>query len=207
MSRGEHASREGRDPEPAPTRPAGDAAALTVDELFEVLGNKRRRYAFYYLAEGAGTDPVDITDVSSQVAAWELDADPEEITYADRKNVHTSLFQFHVPKMEDLGLVEYDPDERTVRLTEAGADLDLYGGADGADDRWSGSLLLLSAATVLVAAGAWLDLSLLSTLPDGAVGLAGAGLFLLSAAAFRYHTRTSSESPRRVAPVPERPDR
>jgi hypothetical protein len=207
MRRGEHVSRETQPPETDPARPNGDVSTLTIDELFEVLSNKRRRYAFYYLLGRDGTDPVDVTALSSQAAAWELDTDPEEITYADRKNVHTSLAQFHLHKMDELGLVEYDADERTVRLTEAGADLDLYGRGetDGGVERWSGFLLLVAGATVLFTGGAWLDVPVLAVLPDGAVGLAGAGVFLLAAAAFWYYARTAPT--RRLAPVLERPDR
>jgi hypothetical protein len=122
--------------------------APTRDDLFEALDNRRRRYMIHYLQRREGDDPVDVSEVSAQVAAWELDADPELIGYDDRKNVHTALYQFHAPKLDDLGLVEYDKRSGTVALTGAGAGLRVAVAArdDEADDGGVVSLLGVAGA-------------------------------------------------------------
>jgi hypothetical protein len=95
----------------------------TRDDLLEALANRRRRYALHYLQECAEEGEVELMDVSSQVAAWEMDAEPEAIRYSDRKNVHTALYQFHAPKMDDIGLIDYDKRSGTVELTECGTNI------------------------------------------------------------------------------------
>jgi hypothetical protein len=100
--------------------PADDEPSLTRDDLFEALDNRRRRYTIHYLQECDGDGPADLSDVSTQVAAWELDEDPDQIGYSDRKNVHTALYQFHAPKLDTLGLVEYNKRRGTIELTDHG---------------------------------------------------------------------------------------
>jgi hypothetical protein len=53
------------------------------------------------------------------------------VRYDDRKNVHTALYQFHAPKLDELGLIEYGKRSGTVGLTPAGSDLRVSVGTDG----------------------------------------------------------------------------
>lgn len=59
-----------------------------------------------------------LRELAEQIASWENDTSPAEITYQERRRVHNALRQYHLPKLADAGLVDYDPDERTVSLTE-----------------------------------------------------------------------------------------
>jgi hypothetical protein len=114
----------------------GDGSdAPTRDDLFEALDNRRRRYTLHYLQRHEGEEPVDVSEISTQVAAWELDTDPGKIGYSDRKNVHTALYQFHAPKLDDLGLVDYDKRCGTAELTDAGDGLWVDIGWDDDDGR------------------------------------------------------------------------
>jgi hypothetical protein len=108
---------------PSPVVDAETRGSLTRDDLFEALDNRRRRYTIHYLQECDETGPVDLSDVSTQVAAWELEEDPDQIGYSDRKNVHTALYQFHAPKLDNLGLVEYNKRRGTITLTDHGEQL------------------------------------------------------------------------------------
>lgn len=128
---------DGEESTPTPDDlPGADDAdgAPTRDDLFEALDNRRRRYTLHYLQRHEGEEPVDVSEISTQVAAWELDAAPEQIGYSDRKNVHTALYQFHAPKLDSLGLIDYDERCGTAELTEPGERLWVDIGWDERDD-------------------------------------------------------------------------
>ena len=91
----------------------GGRGGVSNEELFEVLSNRRRRYTLHYLKQRAG-DPVEMGDLSTQVAAWETGTDPEALAYDERKRVHTSLYQHHAPKLDDAGIVDYNADAARI---------------------------------------------------------------------------------------------
>ncbi|KTG20131.1 DUF7344 domain-containing protein [Haloferax profundi] len=164
----------------------------TRDDVFEALSNRRRRYALHHLKRIDGDEPVELSEISRQVAAWELGTDPRELSYDDRKNVHTSLYQFHAPKMDELGLVQYDQRGGTVELTEYGREIDVYLETVSEEQiPWSVYFFLLSAGMIVLVGAAWADLFPFSTIPDIAWAEVVASLFLLSSAAFVYHSRYS----------------
>lgn len=197
IARGRSESRSGLS---APSDQVG--SSLTLDEVFELLDNRRRRYALHYLNRVGVDESVDVADLSAQIAAWERDTDPDEMTYADRKNVHTSLCQFHIPKMETYGIVEYDAEGRTIRLTEAGTELDVYDQPNEPLRRWSTYFLFVSAAMTVVVLGALLEVPVLGLIPVSAAGFLCAGLFLLSSVGFRYSTSAGPDLAHRTLPRP-----
>jgi hypothetical protein len=167
--------------------------------VFAVLSNRRRRYALHHLKQRPD-GAVPLGDLSRRVAAWELGVDPEDLTYEDRKSVHTSLSQFHVPKMCDAGLVEFDAEHGIVELTDAGADLDVYlETVRGHEIPWYRYFLLLSVLSGALVVASAVGVPLLASVP----GLAVAGLvvaaFLCSSLAFlydsRYRMRVGNEGP------------
>jgi hypothetical protein len=170
---------------------AAGPGSISNDELFDVLSNQRRRYTLHYLKQN-GDEPVEMGDLSTQVAAWELGIEPEALAYDERKRVHTSLYQYHAPKLDDAGIVEYDSQRGTVELTRAGADLDLYLEAvAGRDIPWSTYLLLLSGFGASLMGAVWLDVAPLTALSDATWGLFVAVAFLVSSAVFVYENRYS----------------
>jgi hypothetical protein len=48
------------------------------------------------------------------------------VTYKQRKRVYTSLHQTHLPALAEAGVVDYDRDRGTVRLTARASVLDEY---------------------------------------------------------------------------------
>jgi hypothetical protein len=136
------------------------------EALLEAVNNRRRRYALHYLQTYGGREPVDLADVSRQVAAWERGVGVDVISYEERKNVHTSLYQFHAPKLDEIGLVEYQKRRSTVRLTEHGRNLTLV--IDVNDERFGVPTYVpvLSGLSVATVAGAWLGIPVISAVPD-----------------------------------------
>ncbi len=98
--------------------------ALSEDEVFEVLSNRRRRYVVHALKRAQ--EPIELSDLSKRVTAWEVDIDPGEVRYEDRRNVYSTLQRTHLPKMEEKNLVRVDEEENVVRPTPKLEDLDIY---------------------------------------------------------------------------------
>ena len=99
-------------------------ADLSQDEIFDVLSNRRRRYAIHALKRAE--EPLDVSELSTYVTAWELDVDPEQVKYEDRRNVHSTLRRTHLPKLEDANVVTVDEETDLVRPTPALEDLEIY---------------------------------------------------------------------------------
>ena len=131
--------------------PERDGESISRDDVYEVLANRRRRYAIHYLQHNG--DHADLGTVAEHVAAWENDLAIEAITADQRKRVYTSLQQFHLPKMEELGVVDYDSRAGMVELTEPAVDLEVYlEVVDDYDVPWSLYYLGLAATgSVLIA--------------------------------------------------------
>lgn len=97
------------------TEPAGADEGrddLSREDVFDALGHDRRRRVLDVLDE-AGT-ALSLSDLARSVARREhAPRHPMDETV---KRVRISLYHRHVPKLEDAGLVDYDPDDRTVGL-------------------------------------------------------------------------------------------
>ncbi len=97
---------------------------LSSDEIFSLLSNKRRRFILRHLKKEK--QPVDLSQVVEEVAAWESDKPVEELTEDERKRVYVSLYQTHIPKLAAAGLINYEDVERTVELTDSANQIKPY---------------------------------------------------------------------------------
>jgi hypothetical protein len=97
---------------------------ITADAFFDLLSNRRRRYALHCLEQRGET--ADLGDVARQVAAWENGKEVDAISASERKSVYTSLQQFHLPKLDEKGVVEFDQREGTVEPGPATEEFDIY---------------------------------------------------------------------------------
>jgi hypothetical protein len=91
------------------------ASPLSTDEVFDVLSNQRRRYVVAELRDEG--DLTELGPLAERVAARENEVSVPEVTHAQRKRVYTALQQSHLPKMDDLGVVEFDKDRGLVDPT------------------------------------------------------------------------------------------
>ena len=94
---------------------------LSLDERFEILKNERRRIVLEYIKDRDET--VKLNELADQVTAIENDIDVESITSEERKRVYVGLYQFHLPKMAKMGVIEYDQDRGEINLTKTGKTL------------------------------------------------------------------------------------
>ncbi|MFB6183725.1 MAG: hypothetical protein ABEI96_04145 [Haloarculaceae archaeon] len=167
--------------------PNGDVeATLKRDELFNVLRNRRRRFAIHYLKYESTA--MSVGQLATQVAAWENGISREEVTAKQRRRVYNALQQSHVPKLEEAGIVTAERGE--VSLTDDAVASDLYlEVVPGEDVPWSKYYLLLGTVGLAVLCGVWVDAGPLGLLPDIAAGVFLAISLIVSALANHYHQR------------------
>jgi len=155
-------------------------------EIFDLLSNHRRRYTIHYCKREE--NPVTLSDLAEQVAAWEQDKDINEITSDERKRVYTSLQQTHLPTLDDAGMVNYENGE--IELTNRANELDVYLDVVPGDSvPWGVYYLGLSVFSGLVLAGLWTEV--IPTDPIPTLGWAGllVALFAVSAVVHVYQSR------------------
>jgi hypothetical protein len=90
---------------------------LSLDTIFEILKNQRRRYVLKYLREATGT--VQLNELADQVAAWENDKAVGLVSSNERKRVYVGLYQCHLTKMDDSGVIEFDQYRGTIEVRPA----------------------------------------------------------------------------------------
>lgn len=163
------------DPPTGRRPPDGASRTISTEEAFEALANQRRRYVVHWLLEtGTGTE---IRQLSRQVAAWENDKPADRVTAQERRRVYNALQQFHLPKLDDAGVVRYDADRGEIDPTDELWELQTYLNAPRRSYRWCSRSLMAGGAFIgLVALLA--GLSLFAPLPEIALGVLSGVLIL-----------------------------
>jgi hypothetical protein len=92
-----------------------DGPGLSEEQIFTLLSMQRRRELLRALDRWGGEATVG--DLTNELASGEHGgtADGQE-----RKTVYVSLYQTHIPRLVEAGVLEYDPRSKTVRLTGRG---------------------------------------------------------------------------------------
>jgi len=92
---------------------ADGVATLTLDTVFSLLSNRRRRYVIYCLLDGE-TETVECSALAERVAAWEADdGDPTEERL---EAVSADLYHSHLPRLDAENVVDFDPRTEVVRF-------------------------------------------------------------------------------------------
>jgi len=91
---------------------------LSRSESFELLSAKRRRITLGVLGDGPTT--ISLDELARAVAERES-ADGATRGSPSRERVATSLHHRHLPKMDDFGVLEYDPETNRVTSRRAWA--------------------------------------------------------------------------------------
>ncbi|WP_254534747.1 DUF7344 domain-containing protein [Halomarina litorea] len=89
-------------------------ARLSKDTVFEALTNSRRRATLHYLEANDGE--ANIGDLAEHIAADENGISELELNSAQRKRVYIGLYQCHLPKLDEMGIVDFDKHRGTVVL-------------------------------------------------------------------------------------------
>lgn len=88
----------------------------SLDQLFEVLAHRRRRYVLYYLAD-AEDRVVTLDELADVLCAWEREWNgrTDRRRTDHRESVRIDLHHARLPQLANAGFVEYDARSRTVR--------------------------------------------------------------------------------------------
>jgi len=103
---------------------------LSASEIHDVLRNDRRRLVLERLRATGNAETV--SDLAEHIGGVEAGESPPPRNV--RQSVYVSLHQTHLPKLDELGIVDYDPDGKTVELAANAEDLETYldvGSEDG----------------------------------------------------------------------------
>lgn len=91
----------------------GDDYTGYLNRVFEVLAHEHRRYVLYCLLDG-DQDVASLDELVDYVATHDPNVrDP--VSESARERLATELDVVHLPKLEDLGTVEYDRRSEAVR--------------------------------------------------------------------------------------------
>lgn len=91
-----------------------------LDDVFEALGHRIRRNALAALADTESS--LALADLAAETVAREqgdtIEALSDDLVSKRRHQLHHT----HIPKLADLGFVEYDHERRVVTSTKLGED-------------------------------------------------------------------------------------
>lgn len=99
-----------------------DPDELRKEDIHTVLSNTRRRIVIECLREHGGA--MDARELSERIAAVETGEDPPPRNI--RQSAYVSLHQTHLPKLDDLDIVEYDSTSKQVELQEMSDEVAVY---------------------------------------------------------------------------------
>ncbi|EJN57461.1 hypothetical protein HSB1_41490 [Halogranum salarium B-1] len=94
--------------------------------MFHLLQNARRRGVVRYLSERDDDEVYEMRDIAAQVAAWENEKPIAQLDSAERQRVYISLYQGHLPKLAEKGVIEYNQSRGRVEPTPLLAQLESY---------------------------------------------------------------------------------
>jgi hypothetical protein len=100
-----------------------DLGALSRKELFQVLQNRYRRHVIHYLKQDS--QAAEISSVATQLAAWKNDLTPQEVTDEQRRKMQNILYEDHLLKLAEAGIVSINEDN-TIELTDLAKDVEIY---------------------------------------------------------------------------------
>lgn len=89
-----------------------DSDRLELDTVYDILSDRHRRYALYYLQDH---DPVSADELAEQIATWEANTGGTDDVDETQERIAIELRHTHLPKLRDTGVIEYDRRSETIR--------------------------------------------------------------------------------------------
>jgi len=125
-----------------------DYQSLSQDQVFDLLSNSRRRFVLHYLKQADG--PVRLSELAAEIAAIENEVSVDELTSQQRKRTYVSLYQTHIPKLQDAGAVTYDAETGMVELAAGAGEIGEYFQQQRSDRQWQYYYLLLAGVGLIL---------------------------------------------------------
>lgn len=83
-----------------------------ISAFLDALAEQRRRYVIWCIRD---KKEAGLEGVTEQVAAWEHGMPSEELNERVRKNVRIDLYHVQLPKLEEVGLLAFDHQNKSLR--------------------------------------------------------------------------------------------
>lgn len=109
--------------EDADSRDQGESGELSDSEIFDILRNSRRRAVISLLQEHG---ELSVPALTRYVAAGEYGVDMEDLSPEQHKRVYTGLYQCHLPRLDETGIVSFDKESKTVTLEDRSTQVERY---------------------------------------------------------------------------------
>lgn len=109
------------------------ASMLEEGEIHDILRNDRRREIISFLSQHDGRTT--IRELSEHIATVESGEEPPPRNV--RQSVYVSLHQTHLPKLEALGVVDYDTDSKDIRVRERMTQVEIYMDPSNGTSEWA----------------------------------------------------------------------
>ena len=141
----------------APEKKIRDSTAtggeeLSKTEIFDILSADRRQEVLQYLHRNDGG--ADIGELAEHIASLECGCAVSQLDSQQRKRTYVGLYQCHLPKMDDMHIVDFNQNRGLIELGPNADQIYPYIEEDeGTDVKWPLVYLGLSAlgAVLLVA--------------------------------------------------------
>ena len=106
-------------PTPADDASAENDGSLSIDkdDLFHLLQNSRRRAALRYFAASPDREAFDMRTLAEEIAAWENGIPVQQLSSDQRQRVYIALYQSHLPKLDDYGVIDYNQSRGVIKPT------------------------------------------------------------------------------------------
>lgn len=95
---------------------------LPETDIHEILSNDRRRLVLEHLRDHPRE--VSLRDLAERIAEAETNESPPPNNI--RNSVYVSLHQSHLPRLDEMGLVDYDVDRKTISLRKPARQANIY---------------------------------------------------------------------------------
>lgn len=161
---------------------------VAKDTIFDLLSSPRRRFILYYLHEEG--DGLTLQELADEVGAWEYEKPIDELTSQERKRVYVSLYQTHIPKLEDSGVIEYDADSGMIDLTSHIDEFGPYLGWEQSSRAWQAVYLGIALVSILFYAAVTFDIGPFAAISQLVAGLTVVATFV-AVAIWQYFTSPS----------------
>lgn len=90
--------------------------SLSLDTVFDLLSNRRRRHALAVLADYE--EPITLADLADEVAVREFDKPIEDVPAETVADIYFRLYHKDVPKLTTADVVAYDQDHDLVAAAD-----------------------------------------------------------------------------------------
>ncbi|MFC7212922.1 hypothetical protein ACFQO4_02355 [Saliphagus sp. GCM10025334] len=160
------------------------------EDIREMTRNLRRRYVLYCLSERDG--PVDLFDLVERVASWESGCEPDQLDRRTVKSVYSSLYQSHLPLLEERDLVSFDRQRKIVSPTDRTKRVTIEFRTDPSPLDWQSAATIVGISVAAASVSLWGDL-LFPTAISGLVGITLLAVVVVSSfAAYRSARRSTT---------------